>query len=317
MLKTLVGLAAVVGLLGVDPSPADACSIKLVGKTVAPRRAVARSARPSSVLVVGDSPRLTRELAAKGHKVEVVADPGAARAQSYGAVVTDQQHAAAAREKYGADHVVVRSSDLSTVLDSVEQKVTLRGPLVAKRNRDAVDRQVRRTPTDAGGGSSRVATTNGGGTATQRPATPPAPPAPPPTSPALTTTLPKGESEVRVPKDARVQNVAKARATGALSEEVFFGNGSSTINRKASIARAVKWLEAHTGTIVVEGYADPKGTAEGNMALSQRRAEAVRDALVSAGVDAARIEVQAFGDTKLHYGRTDGRNRRVLILTKP
>ena len=34
---------------------------------------------------------------------------------------------------------------------------------------------------------------------------------------------------------------------------------------------------------------------------------------VSAGVDASRIDVNAFGDTKLKYGARDGRNRRVAI----
>jgi OmpA-OmpF porin, OOP family len=56
---------------------------------------------------------------------------------------------------------------------------------------------------------------------------------------------------------------------------------------------------------------------DANMALSQTRADAVRDYLVNAGIDSSRIEVNAYGDTKLKYGRTDPRNRRVSIQPKP
>jgi OmpA-OmpF porin, OOP family len=68
--------------------------------------------------------------------------------------------------------------------------------------------------------------------------------------------------------------------------------------------------------VVIEGHADPAGTPQDNMALAQMRAESVRDYLVSAGVDQSRLEVVSYGDTRLKYGRTDGRNRRVSIVTK-
>jgi len=62
---------------------------------------------------------------------------------------------------------------------------------------------------------------------------------------------------------------------------------------------------------MVSGHADPSGTPDANMALSQSRAEKVRDVLVAKGVDASRITVEAFGDTQLEYGKTDPRNRRL------
>ena len=52
------------------------------------------------------------------------------------------------------------------------------------------------------------------------------------------------------------------------------------------------------------------------MMLSQARAEFVRDYLVSAGIDGGRLEVKAFGDTKLKYGKKDARNRRVFVDAK-
>ncbi|SIN72374.1 Outer membrane protein OmpA [Sulfurivirga caldicuralii] len=51
--------------------------------------------------------------------------------------------------------------------------------------------------------------------------------------------------------------------------------------------------------IIIKGYTDPRGSAQYNLKLSERRAEAVKDYLVKNGIDASRIEVQAFGETQL------------------
>jgi len=109
-----------------------------------------------------------------------------------------------------------------------------------------------------------------------------------------------------------------APATSAtLDQEVYFTTGSASVGNRNALATATRWLTSNPDVhATVEGYADPTGTPDGNMALSQQRAEAVRDYLVSQGIDGSRLEVQSFGDTKLKYGRTDGRNRRVAIEAK-
>lgn len=48
----------------------------------------------------------------------------------------------------------------------------------------------------------------------------------------------------------------------------------------------------------IEGYADERGTAEYNMALGERRANAVREYLVGHGVAKARIEVVSYGKSR-------------------
>jgi peptidoglycan-associated lipoprotein len=48
----------------------------------------------------------------------------------------------------------------------------------------------------------------------------------------------------------------------------------------------------------INGNADPRGTSPYNLALSKRRVENVRAALVSAGVPANRIQTEAFGETR-------------------
>lgn len=69
---------------------------------------------------------------------------------------------------------------------------------------------------------------------------------------------------------------------------------------------------------VVEGHTDSKGTAEYNQNLSQHRAQAVRDYLVSRGIASERIVAQGFGLTRsiADNASAEGRanNRRVEIV---
>jgi outer membrane protein OmpA-like peptidoglycan-associated protein len=73
--------------------------------------------------------------------------------------------------------------------------------------------------------------------------------------------------------------------------------------------------------IVVEGHTDSQGGATYNQDLSQRRAQAVRDYLVSRGIAADRVTSQGFGPSRSIAENTsaEGRanNRRVEIVVQP
>jgi peptidoglycan-associated lipoprotein len=100
---------------------------------------------------------------------------------------------------------------------------------------------------------------------------------------------------------------------------VYFAFNRATLLPEANrpLARAIKWLRDNKSLqVVIEGHADPTGTPQGNLALGQKRAERVRDFLVAAGIEEARLEVISYGDTRLRYARTDGRNRRAAIVAK-
>jgi outer membrane protein OmpA-like peptidoglycan-associated protein len=345
MKTTFAGLAAALSMFVVQlqtVTPADACGVKLIVKTPNPRQAVARSSRPSDVLLLGTpSHRLTRDLSARGHKVEVATDAGSAKRQNYAAVMTDQAHADAARAKFG-NEVVVVYADSGSDAQRVETLVARR-PVAADKNRTVVAAQINRKPIAAGPeekGSAKTMVASKEPNETPAVATPKAPEkqpekvvkapekAPEPEKVAVKAPEPKPEKTPEPKPEKVTTNVAppvetkrpaeKVQAPSKLREEMYFGMGSASIQRKTSIARAVKWLAANaSGSIMIEGHADPTGTPEGNQVLSQNRADAVKDAIVSEGGDASRIEVQAFGDTKLKYGRSDGRNRRVSIEAKP
>lgn len=72
--------------------------------------------------------------------------------------------------------------------------------------------------------------------------------------------------------------------------------------------------------VVIDGHADRIGSSEYNMALSERRANAVRDYLAAKGVNATLVGVRAFGETKpvADNASPEGRavNRRAEFTTE-
>ncbi|MEO8905192.1 MAG: OmpA family protein [Polyangiaceae bacterium] len=73
--------------------------------------------------------------------------------------------------------------------------------------------------------------------------------------------------------------------------------------------------------IVVQGYTDSRGNASDNDALSQRRAQSVRDYLVSKGIPSEKATAEGLGSTRPvgDNASADGRaeNRRVEIVVTP
>ena len=63
------------------------------------------------------------------------------------------------------------------------------------------------------------------------------------------------------------------------------------------------------------GYSDPVGTEYGNLLISARRAEAVKQGLVARGIPADRVKVQAMGTSDLANTSSPNapENRRVVI----
>jgi OOP family OmpA-OmpF porin len=81
------------------------------------------------------------------------------------------------------------------------------------------------------------------------------------------------------------------------------------------VAEFMKTAPKTTGE--VEGHTDNVGSEKANVALSQRRADAVRDALIKLGVEASRLTAKGYGpsnpiaDNKTADGRR--KNRRVVV----
>ncbi|MCK7596029.1 OmpA family protein [Microbulbifer sp. CAU 1566] len=104
-----------------------------------------------------------------------------------------------------------------------------------------------------------------------------------------------------------------------LDNVVYFDFDQSLLkpsNRELLIKHADR-MRASTGTVRLEGHADELGTREYNLALGERRANAVRDFLVLQGVNAANLEVISYGEERpAQNGSSESAramNRRVVI----
>lgn len=84
----------------------------------------------------------------------------------------------------------------------------------------------------------------------------------------------------------------------------------STINAHADYLNANR-----SASVLISGYCDERGTREYNLALGERRANAVKDALVAKGISPSRIDVVSFGeDNPVATGQNEAawsQNRRA------
>jgi outer membrane protein OmpA-like peptidoglycan-associated protein len=109
-----------------------------------------------------------------------------------------------------------------------------------------------------------------------------------------------------------------------LGDDILFASGSSQLNPKARdlLKAMASVLKRYASThIDVEGYTDTAGGAALNLRLSQERAKAVADVLLSEGVAPPRITTKGFGESFPRVPTRDGvsepRNRRVEITLAP
>jgi peptidoglycan-associated lipoprotein len=84
---------------------------------------------------------------------------------------------------------------------------------------------------------------------------------------------------------------------GPLDDVYFdFDQYSLTQAAQATLAKHAEWLKARPGAkVMIEGHCDERGTVEYNLALGDKRARAVRDFLVSAGVPEGRLSAISLG----------------------
>ena len=99
----------------------------------------------------------------------------------------------------------------------------------------------------------------------------------------------------------------------------YFEFDQSLLNDAARAALLIhaEALTASPRSIRLEGHADERGSREYNMALGERRANAVRDFLVLQGVDAGLIETVSYGEEQPasggSYESAWSENRRVEL----
>ena len=112
---------------------------------------------------------------------------------------------------------------------------------------------------------------------------------------------------------------AKEAASKTLSlESIYFDFDQAGVreDQKEIMMKNAQWLKGHPqARIRIEGNCDERGTAEYNLALGQRRADATKDFLVGLGIAAKRMQTISYGfERPLVKGvdeATWAKNRRV------
>ena len=90
---------------------------------------------------------------------------------------------------------------------------------------------------------------------------------------------------------------------------------------KGILGRQAAWLQKYPSVrVTIEGHADERGTREYNLALGARRANAVKEYLVSQGISTGRVETISYGKERPMCTESNeacwAQNRRgVTVLT--
>jgi peptidoglycan-associated lipoprotein len=83
-----------------------------------------------------------------------------------------------------------------------------------------------------------------------------------------------------------------------VGDRVFFTTDSTDLSPQAldTLNKQAQWLNNYSQySFTIEGHADERGTREYNLALGARRAQAVRDYLISRGIAANRMRTISYG----------------------
>src|ERR1700692_3679865 len=139
--------------------------------------------------------------------------------------------------------------------------------------------------------------------------------APADTNRSLTARLDDLTHEVEAAQTAKEDG---SEVLDGLEGDVLFRTGSAEITPEIAhqiqvLAQAV--AKSPPLKVRVDGYADPRGTAEANLKLSEARANAVRDLFLAAGISDNLLEVNAYGKSQSVAADNDGYGleRRVRL----
>ena len=127
------------------------------------------------------------------------------------------------------------------------------------------------------------------------------------------------EAEARAAAEVAAEQQRLQDAAMAAGTVFYFAFDSSALTDEARVA-----VDAHIGALLtndqsvrLEGHTDERGTREYNLALAERRANAVRDYMVANGVPSYRIETISYGEeSPVAFGSGEAnwqQNRRVEL----
>jgi peptidoglycan-associated lipoprotein len=109
--------------------------------------------------------------------------------------------------------------------------------------------------------------------------------------------------------------------TTNVGDRVFFGfdRYDLTAEAQAELQKQATWLKTYPQyRFVIEGHTDDRGTREYNLALGERRANAVKNYLIALGIDQNRMQTISYGKERpAVLGDNESawaQNRRAVVV---
>ena len=106
-----------------------------------------------------------------------------------------------------------------------------------------------------------------------------------------------------------------------VGDRVFFDYDSSDLDSDAQelLQDQVAWLKQYSDvSVIIEGHCDERGTREYNLALGEKRAQSVKNYLISLGISSDRVTTISYGKERpAVIGSNDGawaQNRRSVTI---
>ena len=147
-------------------------------------------------------------------------------------------------------------------------------------------------------------------------------PAPDASKPVDTAKAPESKPVEETTAQKAPEKVGPAEKAGLREAVIYFGYDADSLT-PAAREQLAAWAEqvkkaGVVGSLVIEGHADERGTEEYNLALGDRRANAVRRYLVQLGVNGKQVKTVSYGESRPAAEGTGesvwAKNRRANIV---
>lgn len=127
-------------------------------------------------------------------------------------------------------------------------------------------------------------------------------------------------TDTGMPRGISPLNQDEARVERVDLKTVYFDYDKYTLKSQAikALKENLAWLKTNpTANLQIEGHCDERGTEEYNFNLGEKRANAVKNYLVSAGISHSRISVVSYGASRGGKSTWSKNRKAVFIVIYP
>jgi len=105
-----------------------------------------------------------------------------------------------------------------------------------------------------------------------------------------------------------------------VGDTIYFDFDSSSLNSESKVLakQQVEWVTHNDRAVIIEGHCDERGARDYNIGLGERRANSVKNYMISLGIDADKIDTVSYGKERPAVVGTGeevwAKNRRAVTV---